>query len=219
MPDLPTNLEQLKDKVMDSFPPSNQQIESSLNEMKDTLEKEKGTLDDRGKTIVSDTENLIDTTLKTLHEKNKNETIQKLFFDTKEMVDNNAPVLEKEVKKIKTEGKDIGKKYEKAAASIPKGSPHPQKLKSESKQLYYYIKNLLWNFLRSEDFRSLASEWIAFFQFLGTKKIKEQAKKLEGEGGLKEEIAKTVDEGLEEMPKPADEEELKRKPSICSNLF
>lgn len=102
----------MKEKTVESFLPSNAQIEENLESAKETLEKGKkeGNLNERGQTLVKDVEKLIDTTSTALQEKNKDDKIQKLFADTKEAVNKTAPILQKEAQK---EGKKIQKKGEK----------------------------------------------------------------------------------------------------------
>jgi len=227
--DIPSTLKQAKEKVKDtveevkqSFPPSNEDIDNQLQKAKENLEKQKGDLNERGQLLANDAQGLLDTTSKALNEKNKDDKFQKLFLDSKEAVDKNLPVLQKEgekiEQKIQKEGEKVGKKAQKEGEKIGKEikkegkklakEVEPQQLKDETVELYKYIKNLLWNFLKSEDFRVLAADWIGFFQYLGTKKIKQQVKKQEGKGGVAENIAKAVDEGLEQTSKPASKDEL-----------
>lgn len=219
--------EGLKEKWTANFPPSNDDINQQLNSAKDTLDqqKKKADLNDQGKTLVSDMKDIIDATKTVVLEKNKDDKLQKLYADSKEAVDKTVPIVQKEGEKLKKGGEKLAKKGEKLASKAADKSEvgiegQTQQLSADAQELYGYIKNLLWNFVKSEDFRELASDWIGFIQFLTTRKIKEQAKKQEGQGGATENIAKAIDEGLEQTSKPADEDELqKRTEDMFQNLL
>lgn len=185
--------QELKQQITQQIPPSNEEITRGLEGAKQTLEEQKGDLSGRGQKIAEDTETLIDTALKTVQEKNQGEQFQKVFLHTKEALDKNAPLLQTQTQ-IGQLGVDT------------------ENLQVDTQKLYEYIKNFLWNFGRSEEFRDLLTDWIAFFQFIGTKTIKEQAQKQQMEGGAVENVAKAVEEGVEQTPQPpVSQEELEQR--------
>jgi hypothetical protein len=199
LPSLPT---------VQNFPPKNEDIDQQLESAKQTLRdtRKEADLNAKGEKIVQDVEQLIDVASTALHEKNKDEQLQKLVLDTKEAVQKTAPVLQKEGERIQAKGTRLG---EQAQTDI---SARTTELQTDVQQLYSYIKNLLWSFLRSEDFRELASDWIGFLQFLGTKKIKEKAQEqeLQREDALGN-FSSALASGLEQPSKPSDEDELQQR--------
>jgi hypothetical protein len=209
---LPTK-QDIKEKVGASFPPSNATIENELETAKSTLEEQKSNkgVDEKGKVLIEDMQKLIDTTQKGLQQKNKDEVLQKLYADSKEAADKNVPLVKEQGEKIKEKVKETGRDAASEARDVANRG-EPQEIKEDATQLYKYIKNLTWSFIRSADFRELASDWISFIQFLTTKKVKEEARKKQTEGGATSNVAKAIEQGLETPSTPEDDaEELQRR--------
>jgi len=233
-------VEEVKNVLTEGSLPTNEQIDKNLSDAKRTLKDigKEGHLDEQGKLLERDMEEIIDTASKFLHEKNKDDKLQKLYEESRQAVQENKEVLQSEVKKtqmeFKGEGKAVRNKGQNIVGDIKEGTekikekgkklgketqemveemkPQAQQLQKDTKQLLVSLKNFFWNFLKSEDFRGLTADWVAFFQFLATYKIKETVKKVEEKGGdVTANVAKAIDEGLTQPPKPADKEELQEK--------
>jgi hypothetical protein len=257
-------MEKAKNVLAEGSLPSNEQIDKNLSDAQKTLENQirSGNLDDQGKLLAKDAEDIINVASKALHEKNKDEKLQKLFEDTRQAVQENQPVLEKNAEIIKEKGQKVGEKI-KGAAKEERGKiqnkgqnvseevqkegekikdkaqkigdtvkdkgeklgkeakemakdiqPQAEKLKDDTQELLTSLKNFFWNFIKSDDFRGLIADWVSFIQFLGTKKVKEGAKKLqesEKTGEATTNIAKGIAQGLQQTKSKKNKEQLEQK--------
>jgi len=257
-------MEKAKSTITEGSLPSNEQIDKNLADAKKTLKEQirSGNLDEQGKLLARDAEDIIKVASKALHEKNKDEKLQRLFEDTRQAVQENKPVVEKDAEilkekgqkigekvkgeaqpegkkvqrmgqniteEVKKEGEKIQKKGEKIADKVKeKGEklgkeakkmtkevqPQAEKVQEDVQQLLTSLKNFFWNFIKSEDFRVLIADWVSFIQFLGTKTMKEGAKKLqesEKTGEATTNIAKGIQQGLQQTRPKKNKEKLQQE--------
>jgi len=239
-PDVPATLNVVKEKAQQALSeqnlPSNEEITKNIEETKKNIEKQAPKLDPQGKKLASDLTNILDVSSKFIEEKNKDDKLQKLVEETREAVKEAAPIVEAKATKLKEETKEIaeksdipkegekikkkGKKLAKEASKmVEEAKPDAEKLQADTQELLKSLRTFFWNFVKSEDFRVLTSDWISFIQFLTTKKIKQGAKRIEHEStkvakeGKQEaeataNIAKAVAEGLQQTETNVSEKEL-----------
>jgi hypothetical protein len=183
--------------------PPNEKIESALQRGKETLRAaaHETKLDSRGRKIEKDMEEIIDSTAQLIIEKNADQQVQRLVTDLHEAVVHNKEKVAQLPHQLRREMEDK--------------IPLPEQLKRDVLNLFGFLKNLTWNFIRSEEFRIVLVSWVNYVQSLGIQKIKEEASKEEELG-----LGKAVAEGLQEPKKTVPEEELqKRSQDILHKLL
>jgi len=173
--------------------PSNQQIDSAIQEVKQTLEEEKAHLSNQGKKLVDDAESLLSSTSTLLHEKNKDEKLQKLYMLGKGLVDLGA------METVKDTASGVVSK----AAQV--GSQLGGQISSQAEDLYSYLRETTFNLLTSGEFRGILSDISLLLKSLTLEKIKQPKKEEEGakrpltEDELIEDIRKGATELIQKM--------------------
>jgi len=137
--------------------PSNKEIESGIEKAKETLrtQSKETHLSPQGAKLEKDMEEVLESGKNVWMEKNKEEKLQELIKESK------AGIAE-------TSSAQLSQEVEGAKGAL--GTPS-EELKKETKELFDYIKNLSYSFLRSEEFRYLLADWVQFIQFLTTQKL------------------------------------------------
>jgi hypothetical protein len=188
--------------IVEGEMPSTEKIESALERGKETLRSAAAdtSLDRRGTTLEGDMEKIIDSTAKLLEEKNAENQLQHLVRAAKEA----AMDTTKKGNKIPSQ-----LKQEMQASGVT-----GEKLETDVRELYGYLRNLVWNFVRSQDFRNLLTEWIQYLHSLSVQKGKDVSFKEE------ETVGKAVAEGLQEpQPTLSKEELIKESESTFQKLL
>jgi flagellin-specific chaperone FliS len=175
---LPSTLSELASAFKSISPPSNAQIESALEGAKEVIHEEMTHLSSKGKVLAKDAENLIDSTTTLLHERNKNDKLQKLVEVGSEVIPPVAEAAKNQGKKLVEGAFSQGKELAEGASEKLSGlGKLTGQAASEAEDVFSYIRHMAYNFIRSSDFRDIANDWVKFLQQLSSEKIKKQMKK------------------------------------------
>jgi len=161
---------------------------NNLEKAKKTLRQDakEANLDTQGKRLEKDLEGIVESTQQLLQEKNPDEKLQALMKESKQFVGTNE-----EISDFGTEARHY----------MDETKPKLNEMQQQANQLYGYVRQLSWDFVRSPDFRVLLADWVQYFQWLSVSKMKEKA--MEKEEEYEEvPVGEAIAEGLQEPPKP-----------------